>query len=84
MICEGGPETLAGGPCLMCTEDLRLWSPWPLGLPPTMAGMDGMAGLMAALPFTGDTEELFPCWALCGPPTAEGAPLDAIVGEEFF
>jgi len=78
---EGGP--VVGGVCLMCTEDLRLWS--PLGPPLTMAGMVGMAGLMEVLPFTGDTEELFPCCALCGPPTAAGgAPLDAIVGEEVF
>jgi hypothetical protein len=47
--------------------------------------MVGIAGLMEVLPFTGDTEELFPCCALCGPPTATGgAPLDAIVGEEVF
>tara|TARA_R110002003_G_scaffold39_8_gene2470 strand:+ start:20378 stop:20536 length:159 start_codon:yes stop_codon:yes gene_type:complete len=47
--------------------------------------MVGIAGLMEVLPFTGDTEELVPCCALCGPPTATGgAPLDAIVGEEVF
>jgi hypothetical protein len=80
---EGGP--VVGGVCLMCTEDLRLWSPLPLGPPLTMAGMVGMAGLMEVLPFTGDTEELFPCCALGGPPTATGgAPLDAIVGEDVF
>jgi hypothetical protein len=77
---EGGP--VVGGVCLMCTDDLRLWSPLPLGPPLTMAGMVGMAGLIELLPFTGDTEELLPC---CGPPTATGGtPLDAIVGEEFF
>lgn len=75
---------VVGGVCLMCTEDLRLWSPLPLGPPLTIAGMAGMAGLMAVLPFTGDTEELFPCCAP-GPPTATGgAPLDAIVGEDVF
>ena len=76
--------TVVGGVCLMCTDDLRLWS--PLGPPPTMAGMTaGTAGLMAPLPFTGDTEALFPCCAFSGPPTATGgAPLDAIVGEEIF
>jgi hypothetical protein len=83
---EGGPEvTLVGGVCLICTEGLRLWSPLPLEPPLTMAGMAGIAGLMELLPFTGDTEELFPCCAPCEPPTATGgAPLDAIVGEEFF
>lgn len=80
LIPEGGP--VVGGVCLIWTDDLRLWSPAPLGPPLTMAGMVGMAGLMALPPFTGDTEELLPCWA---PPTATGgAPLDAIVGEEFF
>jgi hypothetical protein len=80
---EGGP--VVGGVCLMCTEDLRAWSPLPLGPPPTIAGIAGMTGLMEVLPFTGDTDELFPCCALGGPPTATGgAPLDAIVGEEVF
>jgi hypothetical protein len=87
LIPEGGP--VVGGVCLMWTEDLRAWSPetapLPLGPPPTMAGMVGIAGLMFALPFTGDTEELFPCCVLCGPPTATGgAAEDAIVGEEDF
>lgn len=83
LMFEGGP--VVGGVCLMCTDDLRLWSPLPLAAPPTMAGMLGMAGLMEVLPFTGDTDELFPCCALCGPPTATGgAALDAMVGEEFF
>lgn len=76
---EGGP--VVGGVCLMWTEDLRLWS--PLGPPLTMVGMAGTAGVML-LPFTGETDELLPCWALCGAPTAAGAPLDAIVGEEIF
>jgi hypothetical protein len=49
-----------------------------------MVGMVGTAGVMAALPFTGETEALLPCCALCGAPTAAGAPLDAIVGEEIF
>ena len=66
---EGGP--VVGGVCLIWTEDLRLWSPLA---PPTMAGMAGTAGVMGP-PFTG---ELLP-W-----PTAGGAPLDAIVGEEIF
>jgi hypothetical protein len=82
-LMPAGGMPVVGGVCLMCTEDLRLWSPLPLG-PPTMAGMAGMAGLMAVLPFTGDTEELFPCCAP-GPPTATGgAPLDAMVGEDVF
>lgn len=45
-----------------------------------MAGMEGTAGVMP-LPFTGEAELLLPC---CGAPTAAGAPLDAIVGEEIF
>lgn len=79
LMLEGAPEV--GGVCLMCTDDLRLWS--PLGPPPTMAGMAGTAGVMLP-PFTGEAELLFACWALCGAPTAAGAPLDAIVGEEIF
>jgi hypothetical protein len=83
LIPEGGP--VVGGVCLIWTEDLRLWSPLPLGPPLTIAGMVGIAGLMEVLPFTGDTDVLFPCCAFGGPPTATGgAPLDAIVGEEFF
>jgi hypothetical protein len=85
LIPAGGPPAVVGGVCLICTEGLRLWSPLPLGPPLTMAGMVGMAGLIELLPFTGETEELFPCCAVCEPPTATGgAPLDAIVGEEFF
>ena len=45
-----------------------------------MVGIVGTAGVML-LPFTGDTELLLPC---CGAPTAGGAPLDAIVGDEIF
>jgi hypothetical protein len=48
-----------------------------------MVGMVGTAGVML-LPFTGETELLLPCCALCGAPTAGGAPLDAIVGDEIF
>lgn len=83
---EGGP--VVGGVCLMWTEDLRACSPGPaplpLGPPPTMAGMVGIAGLME-LPFTGDADELLPCCAFCGPPTATGgAPLDAMTGLVAF
>ena len=83
---EGGPPALAvaGGVCLIWTEDLRLCSwtlPLPLGPPLTMVGIAGIAGLMALLPFTGDTEELLPWYAPCDPPTATGgAALDTIVG----
>ena len=66
---------------MMWTEDLRLWS--PLGPPLTIVGMVGTAGVMLP-PFTGEADELLPCCALCGAPTAAGAPLDAIVGEEIF
>jgi hypothetical protein len=46
-----------------------------------MVGMAGIAGLIAPLPFTGETEELLPCCALCGPPTATvGAALETMVG----
>lgn len=82
LMLEGAAEV--GGVCLMWTEDLRLWS--PLGPPLTMVGMAGTAGVMGAavlallLPFTGEAEALLPCCA----PTAAGAPLDAIVGEEIF
>jgi hypothetical protein len=62
LIPDGGP--VVGGVCLIWTEDLRACSPaaalLPLGPPLTMVGMVGTAGLMA-LPFTGETEELFPC-----------------------
>jgi hypothetical protein len=78
---EGGPPAVAtGGVCLIWTDDLRSWA-LPLGPPLTMAGMTGIAGLRAPLPFTGDTDELLPCWALWGPPTATGGgALDTIVG----
>lgn len=46
-----------------------------------MVGMAGMAGLMALLPFTGETDELLPCCAFCGAPTATGGvALDTIAG----
>jgi hypothetical protein len=85
---EGGP--VVGGVCLMWTEDLRVWS--PLGPPLTMVGMAGMAGTagragtagVMAAPFSGETDDVLPCCADCGAPTAAGAPLDAIVGEEIF
>lgn len=68
----------------MWTEDLRLWSlPEPLGPPPTMAGIVGIAGLMLP-PFTGETDELFPCCADCGAPTTGGVPLLAMIGSEIF
>jgi hypothetical protein len=55
------------------------------GLAAVVAVAVGASGLIELLPFTGETEELFPCCAVCEPPTATGgAPLDAIVGEEFF
>jgi len=52
----------------------------------TMVGpMAGTAGLMGALPFTGETEARLPCCAFAGPPTATGgAALDAIGGDEIF
>ena len=61
---EGGPPAVAtGGVCLIWTEDLRSWA-FALPLAPlTMVGMAGIAGLMALLPFTGETEEVFPCCA---------------------
>jgi hypothetical protein len=69
------------------TDDLRLWL--PVALTPlllTMVGaIWGTAGWMGPLPFTGDTDEVLPCWAFCGPPTATGgAVLDAMGGEETF
>jgi hypothetical protein len=65
LIPEGGPPAVAtGGVCLIWTDDLRSWAfALPLGPPLTMVGMAGIAGLMALLPFTGETEELFPCCA---------------------
>jgi hypothetical protein len=75
---------------LMVTDDLRLWSAPCEGAPLeelfTMVGpMAGTAGLMALLPFTGETDARLPCWAFCGPPTATGgAALDAIGGDEIF
>ena len=83
---EGG--RLAAGPplgmALMVTDGPRLWLAWDGAVATllllTMVGaMAGTAGWMGPFPFTGETEALLPCCAVCGAPTATGgAALEAI------
>lgn len=80
-------EPLAPWAVMVTDSLLRMWLPAALlllAMAGAMAGTAGWTGL-AALPFTGETEELLPWLGFWGPPTATGGvALDAIGGDDIF